>query len=352
MESRRFAAVGMLLLPWAVGPAASAGDPAKPLDVYFIDTEGGAATLIVTPQGESLLADTGNPGERDAGRIAKVAKEVAGLQQIDHLITTHFHLDHVGGIARLSELIPVKRFYDHGIPTPLLADIRPQDLEAYRKTTGGKSTALKPGDEIALRSNAGSPPLKLRVIASDGLVLGEKGVPAQERPCERGHQAAALDGSDNARSIAFVLSFGRFRLFDGGDLTWNTEHKLVCPENIPGEIDVYQVNHHGLDQSNNPALIGALKPRVAIMNNGARKGGEPKTFATLKGAKGLEAVFQLHRSVRLTEKENAPAAFVANDEEACKGEHIKLSVDPTGKSYTVTVPSKGTSKRYETKAEG
>jgi beta-lactamase superfamily II metal-dependent hydrolase len=341
----------MLLLPWVIGSTAFAGDPAKPLDVYFIDTEGGAATLIVTPQGESLLADTGNPGERDAGRIAKVAKEAAGLQQIDHVITTHFHLDHVGGLPRLSELIPVKRFYDHGIPTPLLADIRPQDLEAYRKTTGGTSTALKPGDEIPLRSSAGSPPLKLRVVASDGLVLGEKGASAQERPCEKGHQAAAVDSSDNARSIAFVLSFGGFRLFDGGDLTWNTEHKLVCPENIPGEVDVYQVNHHGLDQSNNPALVEALRPRVAIMNNGARKGGEPKTFATLKGAIGLEAVFQLHRSVRLTEKENSPSAFVANDEETCKGEYIKLSVDPTGKSYTVTVPSKGTTKRYETKKQ-
>src|SRR5262245_9005206 len=111
----------------------------KTLDIYFIDVEGGSATLIVTPQGESLLVDSGFPGDRDAGRIAKVAKEVAGLQQIDFYITTHWHRDHVGGSAKLAELIPIKTYYDHGLPTAPAQDIQPEYIDAYRKTTQGNS---------------------------------------------------------------------------------------------------------------------------------------------------------------------------------------------------------------------
>jgi competence protein ComEC len=322
----------------------------KPLEIYFVDTEGGAATLIVTPAGESVLVDAGNPGERDAGRIARAAKD-AGLSQIDHLITTHWHLDHVGGAPRLGELIPIKKFYDHGVPTPLSSDIRTQDIDGYRKATGGKSVILKPGDEIPLRASASSPPLKLLVVASDGKVLGEPpGGPTVDEPrCAKGHEAQPVDTSDNVRSVGCVLSFGAFRFFDGGDLSWNIEHRLVCPKNLAGEVDVFQVDHHGLDQSNNPALIEALKPRIAIEGNGARKGGEPRTFATLKSAKGIEAIFQLHRSLRGGETGNTSPELIANDEDACKGELIKLSVAPDGKSYTVTVPSKRTTRTFPTK---
>ncbi|HVR74071.1 MAG TPA: MBL fold metallo-hydrolase [Planctomycetota bacterium] len=337
------------LIPW---PAfADAGASGKALDIYFIDTEGGAATLIVTPMGESVLVDAGNPGERDAGRIARVAKEVAKLVQIDHMITTHWHIDHVGGVPHLGELIPIKKFLDSGVPDEPRPDIRPQDLEAYRKATGGKSTVLKPGDEVPLRSDGESKAVKILVVAAGGRVLGEEPVVGtrQEPPCAKKHEARAIDKSDNARSVAFVLSFGSFRFFDGGDLTWNIEHRLVCPKNLPGEVDVFQVNHHGLDQSNNPALVEALRPRIAIINNGPRKGGEPRTFATLKAAKDLEAIFQLHRNIRTGEKDNSPPDFIANDEERCQGEFIKLSVDPAGSAYTVAVPSKGTTRRYETR---
>lgn len=319
----------------------------KGLDVYFIDVEGGAATLIVTPMGESLLVDCGWPGERDPARIAKVAKEVAGLKQIDHLIITHWHTDHAGDVAQLMKAIPVKSSYDRGIPDPLPRDVNRQQIETYRQATQGKSIALKPGDEIKLKS--GSIPLKLKVLASSGIVLGEPPGAPQTRPCDKGHTAMPEDTSDNARSITFLLSFGNFDFFDAGDLTWNVEHKLVCPTNLVGAVDVYQVTHHGMDTSNNPAIVQALKPRVAITNNGPRKGGAAKTYATLKSVRDIEDIFQLHRNVATTETDNAPSAFVANDDENCKGEFIKLSVDPMGKTYTVTVPSKGTSRSYQTR---
>jgi beta-lactamase superfamily II metal-dependent hydrolase len=320
---------------------------AKPLEIYFIDTEGGAATLIVTPLGESVLVDTGNPGERDAGRIARAAKEMARLEAIDHLIITHWHADHHGGVPRLVELIPVKRFYDHGVPEPLTQDIRRDQIEAYRKAGGAAATRLRPGDEVPLKQPPQGPSLKLRVLAADGIVLEEQPGAPQVRACDRkGHEARPADTSDNARSVAFLLTFGSFDFFDGGDLTWNVEHKLACPRNIPGQADVFQVNHHGLDQSNNPVLLEALKPRVAIINNGARKGAEPGTVAALKASPGLEAIFQLHRNVRTGSDGNAPPEQIANDEETCKGELVRLSVAPDGKAYVVHVPAKGTERRY------
>lgn len=330
----------------------AAGAPAdrETLDIYFIDVEGGAATLIVTPRGESMLVDSGFPGDRDAGRIAAVAREQAKLSQIDHYITTHWHTDHFGGIAQLARILPVKRYYGHGIPNPLPRDINPELVQAYRSTAAGDGQVLKPADEIKLLQGGKSvPPLRVRILAANGVVTGEKTDAPQTRTCTSNHQAAQKDESDNANSVAFVLEFGSFRFFDGGDLTWNVEHKLVCPTNLPGKVDVFQVNHHGLDTSNNPVLIEALAPRVAIINNGAKKGGQARTYASLKSARGIESIFQLHRNVQTGEQDNAPSTMVANDNESCQGNFIKLSVDSRGKSYTVTIPAKGTMKTYTTR---
>lgn len=321
---------------------------AKTLDVYFIDTEGGAATLIVTPAGESLLIDSGNPGERDAGRIARVALDVAGLKQIDHYITTHYHTDHFGGIPRLIELIPVKRFYDRGAPTePLTKDIKPDLLQAYEQAASGKTTVLKPGDRIGLKRGRGkSPALDLRIVAADGYVDGEKPGATQTQPCGENFTPLPDDATDNRRSIALVLSFGKFQFFDGGDLTWNTEQRLVCPKNLVGAVDVYQSDHHGVDISNNPSLVAALQPRVVVINNGARKGGGARTFATLRKAPSVQDIFQLHRNVLTTAADNSTSDFIANDEEVCSGEFVKLSVSPQAKKYTVSIPSKKTKRVY------
>lgn len=312
------------------------------LDIYFIDVEGGAATLIVTG-GQSLLIDTGFPGDRDAGRIAHVALEVAGLKQIDHCIITHWHRDHVGGVPALAKLIPIRNYYDHGLPQTIGPDLQAEYLEAYRQTTQDKSVTLKPGDAIKLNS------LRVRVVAAGGVVLGEKSATPQIRPCGDTFEAKPADTTDNANSIGVLLTFGRFRFFDGGDLSWNIENRLACPKSIVGQVDVYQVDHHGMDVSNHPLFVGALAPRVAIINDGPRKGGEARTFATLKHLKDIEGIYQLHRNLRTTDQDNAMSGYIANEEEACQGNFIKLSVDPNGKSYIVSIPAKQISRSYRTR---
>jgi beta-lactamase superfamily II metal-dependent hydrolase len=338
---------GGILAPACVSAEEKAAK-AKPLDIYFIDTEGGAATLIVTPAGESVLVDPGYPGDRDPPRIARVARETAGLEKIDHFISTHWHSDHVGGLLRLVELIPVRRFYDRGLPEKIAEDMIEAEIEGYRRISAGKSVALKPGDKLQLESKGFSTPLEIKILASNGIVLGEKPGDPQVRPCDKGHPSRPEDTSDNALSVAFLLTFGRFKFFDGADLTWNVEHKLACPANLPGEVDVFQVNHHGFAISNNPLLLAALSPRVAIMNNGPTKGGDAETFARLEAVPGLEDVFQLHRNLRTKDSDNAPPELISSsaDEKTCKGGYIKLSVDPSGESFAVSIPAKGTTRTY------
>jgi beta-lactamase superfamily II metal-dependent hydrolase len=322
----------------------------KGLDIYFIDVEGGAATLIVTPAGQSLLIDTGFPGERDAGRIARVALEVAGLKQIDHCLITHWHRDHVGGVPTLAKLIPIKNFYDHGLPPTIAADMQAEFIDAYKQTTGGTSITLKPGDEIKLQRSAKNlPMLKVRVVAAGGMVLGEQSVTPQIRPCGENFESKAEDTSDNANSVGILLTFGSFRFFDGGDLTWNVEDRLACPKNIVGAVDVFQVNHHGVDSSNNPTLVRALKPQVAIIGNGPKKGAESHTFATLKSNPGLQAIYQLHLNLRTTDKDNTMAGYIANEEESCQGNFIKLAIEPNSQSYTVSIPAKQFTRRFRTR---
>src|ERR1043166_5390861 len=316
----------------------------RTLDIYFIDVEGGAATLIVTPAGQSLLIDTGFPGDRDAARIAHVALEVAGLKQIDHCVITHWHRDHVGGVSPLAKLIPIRNFYDHGLPETVASDMQVEYLDAYKQTTQGKSVALKPGDEIKLRRSPKAPELNVRVLAAGGTVLGEQSATPQIRPCGQDFQSKPEDTRDNAKSIAILLTFGRFKFFDGGDLTWNVENRLACPKNIVGPVDVYQVDHHGVDASNNPVLVRALDPRVAVINSGPRKGAEAGTFTTLTRLAGIEAIYQLHRNLRTTDRDNTMMPYIANEEEQCHGNFIQLSIERDGKSYKVSIPAKPSSR--------
>jgi len=331
--------------------AAEKAQGEKPLDIYFVDTEGGAATLIVTPAGESFLIDPGYPGDRDPPRIAQVAREAAKLTQIDHFLSTHWHSDHVGGLIQLVKLIPIKRFYDRGSADKPLPDSVPAEMKAYREITGGKSVALKPGDLIPLSKEGSPSPFEVKVLASSGAVLGEKAGAAQIRPCDKGHKSAPEDTSENARSVACLLRFGDFKLFLGADLTLNVEHKLACPENIPGPVDVFQVDHHGFAISNHPALVQALKPRVAILLNGPTKGGDAETLARLREVRGID-IYQMHRNLRTQEDDNAPEDFTlsAATEKECKGGTMKLSVHPSGKSYSISIPSKGITRTYEVRA--
>jgi len=317
----------------------------RSLDLYFIDVEGGAATLIVTPRGESVLIDSGwrMPDRRDALRIHHALTRLAGCSRLDHVVHTHWHRDHFGAIGQLAEMVPVDRFWDRGIPESLAED--PQNFPVligfYRQASRGRSAVLEAGDRLPLASSPGMPDLALECVVANERPIGGGGPTA----CER-HPARPVDPSDNAKSIGLKLTFGRFEYLNLGDLTWNVEHRLVCPRNRLGRIDLFQVTHHGLDSSNHPAVVEAIRPQVAVMANGPRKGGAASVIRTLKEQPSLRALYQLHRNVQIPAEQNAPRERIANWDERCQGEPITISVRPDGLAYTVTVGTRGATQTF------
>ncbi len=321
------------------------------LEIFYVDVEGGAATLIVTPAGESILVDTGWPGfeGRDAKRI-EAGMKAANITQIDHLIIMHYHTDHYGGVPELAKRIKIGKFYDHG-PMDSLQEDRTfaEKYAAYKAAAGGKTNTLQPGSTIELKQAAGTPKISLQVLAAAGEVMPMKVKASPSKECGAATMQAD-DPSDNARSVVFVLRYGNFDFLDTGDLTWNIEHKLICPINLIGEIDLYQVGHHGAETSNNPVLVSAIKPTVAIMNNGPRKGGHPNTVKTARSTAAIKDLWQVHRNVASTEEQNAPAEFIANLEAQNDAANmIRVSVDAAKKSFTVTNDRNKVSKSYAIK---
>ena len=311
-------------------------------DVYFIDVEGGQATLMVSPSGQSLLVDTGWPGfsGRDANRIAATAK-AAGVKRIDYLVITHYHLDHVGGVPELAKSIPIVHFVDHGASVE--ADKSGSELfAAYRKARrSSQHIVARPGGRIPLRG------LDVEVLTAAGKEIR----PPLERAGAQNTYCAdtklrETDPSENAQSVGVLVRFARFRLIDLGDLTWNKEYELVCPANRVGKVDVYVVSHHGMNLSGSPALVYGLAPRVAIMDNGAHKGGSPEAWQTVHSSPGIEDIWQLHYAIDAGKPNNAPDEFIANPEENCKGYGLKLSAKPDG-SFTVTNARNGYTKTYK-----
>jgi competence protein ComEC len=312
----------------------------KPLDIYFIDVEGGQSTLVVSPSGESMLIDAGWPGfdGRDASRILAAAKQ-AGVTKIDYLVVTHYHTDHAGGVAPLAARIPIGTFVDHG-PTVEQGDAPAKLFASYTEARAkGRHLQVKPGDKIPVSG------LNVQVVTAAGEVLATPlaGAGAANPLCAD-FKPKDPDPTENARSLGTVLTFGRFRMVDLGDLTWNKEHDLVCPNNRIGTVDVYLTTHHGLDQSGAPVIVHALHPRVAVMNNGARKGGTPPAWQVVRSSPGLEDLWQLHFSEAGGHDRNVPEAFIANmDETTAHG--IKISAAMDG-SFSVTNARNGQTKKY------
>jgi beta-lactamase superfamily II metal-dependent hydrolase len=330
---------------------ARAGEDDKHLDIYWVDVEGGGGTLIVGPTGDSLLIDSGNPGGRDAQRIHRVASEVAGLSKIDVLVTTHFHIDHFGGAYELSQLIPIGTIIDKGVPNSLVEDRSfPIRIKPYLEIDAER-VVVRAGERFELPSPDGAAPFTAICVAADRAVIGEVG---GAKPALNPHLSAitpaAYDKSDNAASVNLVFQFGDFRFYDGGDTTRNVEQQLIAPFNNVGEVDVYQVNHHGLDTSNSEAFLRSLSPTVSVMNNGATKGCMPLTFAGLSAAPSIQAMYQLHKNVRDDgDVNNTQDAFIANHHKECDANYIHLSVVPDGSSYTVSIPATGHKATYKTK---
>ncbi len=325
-----------------------AGPGDQHLDIYWIDVEGGAATLLVTPAGETVLIDTGNPGRRDPDRIVKAVTEVAGMKQIDHLIITHYHGDHFGGSLTLVDQLPVRNLYDNG----QFEGMPDNPGKAYFELKVDERHVVKPGMKLPLKNAAGA-----RANIDFAFIGGQKQfIEPGANAAENDNLCAASrekdrDGSDNANSVVMVVQFGNWRFYDAGDLTWNQEARLVCPKNLIGQVDVYQVTHHGLDSSNNPLVLRSLKPRVAIMNNGVTKGCLPEVAANLRETPSIEAVYQVHKNLRPDGATgNVPDDYIANRDRECQGNYIKLSVAPDGKSYTVNIPANAHSRTFETKS--
>ena len=290
-------------------PATRPAAAARPLDIYIVDTEGGKATLFVAPSGETVLIDTGNPGARDLDRIMEVFA-AAGVTKLDYLISTHYHMDHVGGMQALVQRIPVGHFMDHGPNVEAreqVAGFQAAYAELYGKA---RHTVLRPGDRVPVKG------LDWRIVMSAGQAIGTPlagGGQANAAACaefQRKPDAASPD--DNGQSVGSVITFGRFRALDLGDLLWNNEFDLVCPRNQVGTVDLYLVTHHGLANSGSPALVHAVRPRVAVMQNGTRKGGAPATFQTLRQSPGLEDIWTLHWSYAGAIEHNSPGVFIAN----------------------------------------
>ena len=327
--------------------AIAAASPERGLEIYWVDVEGGGATLVVTPARESVLIDTGFPGDRDASRIHRVATQAAGLTRIDHVIVTHFHIDHFGGLASLARLMPIGTLHERYLASAPDAERAQPQLEAYKKLEVERRSVVQPGGRVELETEPGSAPVALEFLAASGQFVEPRATGANAA-C-KAQPPREPDPSDNKNSVVSLVTFGRFRFFHGGDLTWDNEAALVCPRDRVGPVDVYQSNHHASDTSNNPILLQTLRPTVAVVNNGPRKGGEAASLKALRGLSGLRALYQVHRSLRVPDG-NTGADRIANAEESCDAHFIKLSVEPDGSSYTVWGPPTGHRKRYATRA--
>jgi beta-lactamase superfamily II metal-dependent hydrolase len=324
----------------------------RTLDIYSVDVEGGQSTLFVSPSGQSMLVDAGFPGPRDADRIAAAAK-AAAISQIDYFVNTHLHSDHFGSIPDLVGKVPVRNYIDNGN----LVETGERSIAAYQLYAAvrdkGNHTVPKPGDRVPITG------IDVQVVMAGGVPIA-KPVAGAGQPNPLCGQWTPLeeDKSEDARSIGLLVRHGAFRMIDLGDLTWNKEHELVCPENRVGTVDLYLTTRHGLNGTGSPAAVHAFRPRVALFNNAGMKGASREHWLTVKSSPGLEDIWQLHMSMprkgtpQLHEGAeqggkdvNTAESMIANLDDST-AHYLKVSVAADG-AFTVTNSRNGYSKEYK-----
>jgi beta-lactamase superfamily II metal-dependent hydrolase len=338
----KFFACTIALLLICVPRCAEAQSAPQHLLIYSIDVEGGQATLIVSPSGASMLVDTGWPGNngRDADRIQAAMKD-AGISRIDHLLITHYHVDHVGGAPELIKRVPIGEFLDHG-PNREDSDSTREGYAAYQKAIGDKPhRVVHPGDRIDIAG------LSTIVVTADGEhISAVPGIAPAPNPYCATERKWEADPSENARSAGFLMTFGRFRFLDLGDLTAAKEVALVCPRNPIGSVDLYLVTHHGMDISNSKAIVDSIHPRVAIMNNGAHKAGMPEAWQRVHDSPGMTDLWQLHTSEDSDAAHNSPWALIANPKGYGDGAFLKVVASRDG-AFSVINSRTGKTRNYK-----
>lgn len=325
------------------------------LDIYVIDVEGGKAMLVTTPDGQAMLIDAGWPGiqdeqyrikelsDRDTDRIIAAIK-TAGVKQLDYFVVSHYDMDHVGNVPRTAAKMPVaiRTFVDHG---PVVGDNK-ENLDLYaaymalvRQTN---RISLKPGDTIPITG------LEVRAVTSGGAVIREPlaGAGTPNEYCTATEAVKPFSG-ENPASLGLLFQFGKFRMIDLADLTKDKERELMCPRNPIGTVDLFMASHHAFNMSNSALLVDALHPRVAIINNGETKGGQPEAWQIIRKSPGLEDIWQVHYAARAGKENNAPENFIANfSEKGCQAKWIKVSARPDG-TFTVTNSRNKFSRTYK-----
>jgi competence protein ComEC len=338
---RGLAAVVTVALTGVFNPVQSAGT----LDIYWIDVEGGASTLVVAPGGQSVLMDTGFDGfnDRDASRIARVVREEAGLKRLDHVLISHFHGDHAGGLAALSQRVEIGSFIDHGETVEKSPEGRAV-WDRYITVAGNRRRTVKPGERLGFDG------AELIIVAAHSQFIAKPLSDAAANPLCDSFKRQPEDTGENGKSLGYLLRAGRFEFVNLGDLSWNFQHQLACPVNLLGKVDVFQVTHHGVRDDVLPQQMWAMAPTVAVMNNGPTKGAGAVAVETVRHSPGLEDLWSLHRALGNDAAHNAQEPLTANLGEAagCEGAWIRARVTDS-RSYVVTNSRNGRSKTYRVK---
>jgi competence protein ComEC len=313
------------------------------MDIYVIDTCGGKAMIITTPEGEKMLIDAGYPrrDNRDTKRVIDAAKSL-GIKEFDYVVATHYDTDHSGNIASVDANIPGKVFIDHGDPIPSFGNRPNRDYTSYINCIGQrKRISVKPGDTLPVKG------LKITVVTAGSKALTEplEGAGKPNPFAETTKPTSQMD--NNIGSIGLLYEFGKFKMLDLADLLASVEYDLMCPDNKVGTVDLFMVSHHGYKVSNSKFLIHAIAPKAAIMNNSPTKGGEAAVFDILKTSPGMQDIWQLHNANNAGDK-NSPEQFIANPEpeQQCPGRMIKVSAKKDG-TFTITNSRNSFSKTYQ-----